>query len=96
LRAPELMSLLGLAWAGVIRMLLILLQFYFWTILIVIIASFVAQGNYHPVLALLHQLTEPLMAPIRKVLPPLGPLDLTPMVVIIILSIAENILTQAY
>ena len=61
-----------------------------------IIASFVAQGNYHPVLGLLHQLTEPLMAPIRKVLPPLGPLDLTPMVAIIILTIAENILTQAY
>ena len=43
-----------------------------WSILIVILASFIAQGNYHPALAMLQQLTEPVLAPARKLLPSMG------------------------
>ena len=88
--------LLAVLWAALIRTLLIITQFYLWTIIIIVIASFVAQGNYHPALALLHQIIEPIMAPLRRVIPPLGPLDLTPMVVILIIYIIENMLRQAF
>ena len=81
-------------WGGVIQMLQVLTNFYFFSIIIVIIASFVAQGNYHPALALLHQLIEPLMAPFRRVIPPLGPLDLSPMLVILIIFVVQNMLRQ--
>ena len=82
------------AWIGLIKMLLVLVQFYQFTILIVVIASFLAQGNYHPALALLHQLLEPLVAPIRRILPNFGPLDLSPMVLILIIFLIENMLAQ--
>ncbi len=87
-------TLLATAWVGLIRMLLVLMQFYQFTILIVVIASFLAQGSYHPALALLHQLLEPLLAPIRKVLPNFGPLDLSPLVLILIIFVVENMLAQ--
>lgn len=83
-------------WAGMIKTLLVLMQFYKWTIIIMVIASFVAQGSFHPALQLLQQLVEPIMAPLRKVLPTLGPLDLSPMVVLLIIILVEDILMRAY
>ena len=74
---------------GLVYTLLVLVVFYWWTILIVIIASFVAQGNYHPALAILSQLVEPLLAPVRKVIPSLGPLDLSPIVVLLGLRLVQ-------
>ncbi len=89
-------AILPTLWAGLIKTLLVLLQFYKWTIIIIVIASFVAQGSYHPALALLNQLLEPIIAPVRRVLPSLGPLDLSPMVVLLIIILAEDILMRSY
>jgi len=83
-------------WAGMIKTLLVLMQFYKWTIIIMVIASFVAQGSVHPALQLLQQMLEPIMAPVRKILPTLGPLDLSPMVVLLIIILIEDILMRAY
>jgi YggT family protein len=46
----------------------------------------------HPVMRFLWNITEPLLAPIRRRLPPMGPLDLSPMVLILILWLIEQIL----
>ena len=89
-------AILPAFWAGFIKTLLVLLQFYKWTIIIIVIASFVAQGTYHPALALLNQLVEPVIGPIRKVLPSLGTLDLSPMVVLLIIILAEDILMRSF
>ncbi len=82
-------------WAGLIKTLMVLMQFYKWTIIIIVIASFIAQGSMHPALALLHQLVEPIMAPVRKILPSLGPLDLSPMVVLLAIILIEDILMRS-
>lgn len=57
----------------------------FWMLIIRALLSWVSQG-YNPIEMVLSQLTEPFMAPIRRVIPPLGGLDLTPMIVIIALN----------
>lgn len=44
---------------------------------------------------LLYQITEPLLGPIRRVIPPLGMFDLTPMIALILLSIARQILQSS-
>ena len=81
---------------GIIRTLSVLVDFYWWSMLIIVIASFVSQGNSHPGLSLLDQLVDPLIRPIRSILPSMGPLDFSPMVVILMLSIAQRTLTNAY
>ena len=88
-------TLAATAWVGLIEMLMVLIQFYQFGLLIVVIASFLAQGSYHPALALLHQLIEPLLGPIRKILPSLGPLDLSPMVLFLIIIVVQNLLAQS-
>ena len=52
----------------------------------------------HPILlninALVNQLTEPILAPIRRILPTMGTLDFSPMVAIIILIAVKGVVTS--
>jgi YggT family protein len=47
---------------------------------------------YHPVRRTLSQIVEPLLAPIRRVIPPVGGLDFSPLVLIIILQVLGALL----
>ncbi len=87
-------SMLQLLAAGLLQVLLLVIRIFWWSILIVIIASFIAPGNYHPALAMLQQITEPLLAPARKLLPPMGGLDFSPILVFLLLGVVERILPQ--
>ena len=64
------------------------LNLLFWVLIIRALLSWVSQGN-NPVEAVFQQLTEPMLRPIRKVLPPLGGLDLSILVLIIALQFAQ-------
>jgi YggT family protein len=70
----------------------IFLDLYFWGLLIIIIISWVAPNNPNPVIDLLKQIIEPVMKPIRKVMPDMGGLDLSPIIVIMVLRVAETLL----
>jgi len=72
---------------SVIALLSLLANIYFWGVIIMMIASWVAQGSRNPALALLQQILEPVMAPFRKILPPFGMLDLSPILFFIVLNI---------
>jgi YggT family protein len=49
---------------------------------------------YHPVMRFLIQITEPLLAPIRRNLPTVGGLDFSPMVALLILWAVEMLLQR--
>ena len=56
-------------------------------VIIQVIMSWVAAGVYNPVVEIIHSLTDPLMRPARRAVPPIGGLDFSPMVVIIALNL---------
>lgn len=56
----------------------------FWVIIVRSLMSWISQGR-NPVDYVLIQLTEPLMAPVRRILPAMGGIDFSAMVVILIL-----------
>ncbi|ACZ78226.1 MULTISPECIES: YggT family protein [Dickeya] len=58
----------------------------FWIVIIRSLMSWVSQGR-SPVDYMLHQLTEPLMGPVRRILPSAGGLDFSPMIVILVLYV---------
>lgn len=63
---------------------------FIFAIIIQVIMSWVSPGvqYYHnPAASLLHSLTEPLLRPVRRVLPPMGMVDLSPLVVTLCLYI---------
>lgn len=86
--------LLLLSWAFV-GILALVASVYFWALLIMVIASWVAPYSHNPALSLLRQLIEPSLAPIRRLLPNLGGLDLSPMVALLLLHIFNQYLLPA-
>tara|TARA_B100000676_G_C18029391_1_gene817661 strand:- start:538 stop:1086 length:549 start_codon:yes stop_codon:yes gene_type:complete len=61
----------------------LILNYVFWTVLFRVILSWVAPDPYSPVVRVIVQITEPIMAPVRKLLPPMGGFDLSPLLVLL-------------
>jgi YggT family protein len=61
------------------ELLQLLLWTYFFAIFLYALLSLIAQGAYSPAQALLATLCEPVLGRIRRVIPPLGGLDLSPL-----------------
>lgn len=69
----------------------IILNFWLITIFIEVIGSWFAMGQYNPFLSLVSQVTRPIMEPIRRFMPPLGGLDLSPMVALIAIMFLKQL-----
>lgn len=80
----------GDALSGLSGLLPLLVNFYFYAIIAGAILSWVAPQS--PVVHMIFQITEPLLAPCRRLLPAMGGLDLSPVLAILGLQIAEILL----
>ncbi|MGB5324123.1 MAG: YggT family protein [Pseudomonadales bacterium] len=69
----------------------IVLQFYFFAIIILVVISWVAPGTPNPAAHLLHQVTEPIIRPVRNLLPDMGGIDFSPMIVMFVIYILRSI-----
>lgn len=63
-------------------------------IIVQVILSWVAQGVYSPFISVVHSLTEPILSPIRNAIPPLGGLDFSPFIAILLLNVTDMIVIQ--
>ena len=63
---------------------------YFWAVIGAVIISWIAPTSYHPAPQLILQLTEPLFALARKVIPPIGGLDLSPILIFLAIQIIQS------
>ncbi|MEM1412681.1 MAG: YggT family protein [Pseudomonadota bacterium] len=68
---------------SVVKLLLTLLWTYFFLIIALVIISWVGRRARHPIIPLVIQLTDPILAPIRRVIPVMGGFDLTPLIALI-------------
>ncbi|MCB5250865.1 MAG: YggT family protein [Candidatus Cloacimonadales bacterium] len=59
---------------------------YVWIIVIRALISWFSPDPYNPLYRMLINITEPVLSPFRKVLPSFGGLDLSPIIVILIIS----------
>jgi YggT family protein len=78
-----------------IGILSLLLKVYFWGLLITVIASWVAPNSYNPVLILINQILEPAMKPIRKIMPDLGGIDISPIIMFLLIQVLEILLVKS-
>ena len=51
-----------------------------------------SQGN--PLVAVVYQVTEPILAPLRRIIPRLGMFDLSPMIAILILFVIQRLVNS--
>ncbi|MFQ5659467.1 MAG: YggT family protein [Gammaproteobacteria bacterium] len=90
----RLLALPGLIVLSIASLLKLIIYIFFIAIFIQVIISWVSPGAYNPVTVLLFQLTDPLMRPARRILPPISGLDLSPMLVLIGLQLMIILLVK--
>ena len=74
---------------GVIGVLALLVNLYFFILIAMIIVSWVAPGSRHPAIELIWQISEPIMAPVRSLLPNMGGIDFSPILVFIGINVVQ-------
>ena len=84
----------GLVVLSIAELLRLLINVYFFTILIQVIISWVNPGTYNPAVSLLYSINEPLLSRARRIIPPISGFDLSPIVVIILLQLISMLLIQ--
>lgn len=80
-------GLLGLLLFAVSELLAKLVYLYIFALVVQAVASWIAPGAYNPLLGLIDAVTTPLLRPLRRHVPNLAGLDLSPMVAIILLQL---------
>lgn len=60
-------------------LLSLLLTVFIGAIIIQVVISWISPGNYNPVIGLVNKIAEPALRPVRRIVPPMGGLDLSPM-----------------
>ena len=69
-----------------------LIDLYSLVVLVAVILSWVPLDRRNPLVTITHGLTEPVLAPIRNVLPPMGGVDFSPVVLLIVLQLLKGFL----
>lgn len=72
-----------LVYYALLRTIVSAVRLYFFAILVYAILSWVSPGQWSPLTSVLASLNEPLLRPVRRLIPPIGGLDLSPLFVLI-------------
>lgn len=78
--------------SGLFVLVTAVFKILFWILVVRAILSWVSKGQ-NPVEAVMIQLTEPLLRPVRRIIPSLGGLDLSMLVVLLGLQFLEKLVT---
>ncbi|MBW1245874.1 YggT family protein [Pseudomonas tolaasii] len=82
-------TVLLLPW-GLIGIFSLFLKIIFWSMIISVILSWVAPGSRSPGAELVYQITEPVLAPFRRLIPNLGGLDISPIFAFIAIQLLQS------
>lgn len=63
----------------------------FWLVIIAVLLSYFV-NPYHPVRQWIDSVVEPMLAPIRRLLPPIGGLDFSPLVLLLLIQVGSRII----
>ena len=77
---PAVWQILALALLSVVKLAL---SVFTWAIILYVVLSWVSPGGYNPGAALVSAVAEPVLAPFRRLIPPIGGLDLSPLFALI-------------
>lgn len=78
-----------LIWA-VIGITALFLKVFFFAMILMVIVSWVAPNSHNPAAELANQLCEPMLAPLRRIIPTMGGLDLSPIVAFVLIQLIST------
>ncbi len=86
------MFMLGNFLIAVAKLINFILSAYIWVVIGRAVISWVNADPYNPIVRFLVQVTEPVLSRIRRYLPPMGGLDLSPMILILAIIFLQSFL----
>lgn len=78
----------------VVQVVQVVFRILYWAILIRVLLSWFVSDATHPLLRLLDDVTEPILGPIRRLMPRTGMVDFSPLVALLILQVAEGLVVS--
>jgi len=84
-----------IAVTAIVKLVVLSINLFVYAIFIRIILSWISQGGYNPATAIITTLTEPVLRPFRRLIPPLGGFDISPIFAIILL-VAATIIVNGF
>lgn len=90
--APLSVSYGGLLVFSVADLVALILTVFLVAIIIKVILSWVNPGHYNPVIGLVDRLAQPVLRPVRKIVPPIGGLDLSPLLATLLVLVAKMLI----
>ena len=88
------LGVLGLSVLALADLVDFALLLYIVLVLVRVVLSFVGADSYHPVVPLVMQLTEPVLKPFRRIIPNVGGLDFSPMVLLLAITLARVLVAK--
>ena len=91
------MVLYGNFLAAVARILHLVLMIYLWIVIFRAVLSWVNVPSLYPILVVIYRLTEPALAPVRRLVPPrrLGGLDISPIIVCLAILFIDSFVVNS-
>ncbi|MGH8172526.1 MAG: YggT family protein [Rhodanobacteraceae bacterium] len=90
----EALGVLGLIVLSLADLIDFVLLLYIVLILARVVLSFVGADSYHPIVPLVMQLTEPVLKPIRRVLPAVSGIDFSPVLALLAITLARVLIAK--
>lgn len=82
--------------SGLLSLLGFVLEIYSFVVLARVLLTWIPNLDpYHPAVQFLHQITDPVLEPARRLIPPIGMIDISPVVVMLVLSFLANALMRS-
>jgi len=85
-------SYAGLLLFSVADLIALILTVFLIAVIIQVILSWINPGHYNPVIGLVNKLAEPVLKPIRKFIPSMGGLDLSPLFAAVLILVAKMLI----
>ena len=88
------MFVIGNLLAALAQLVEVLFQIYWLLIIVRVLISWVNPDPFNPIVQGLTRVTDPVLEPLRRVIPPIGPIDLSPLVALLVLQALRYFLVQ--
>jgi YggT family protein len=90
------MFIFGDFFIAIAKIINTLLEIYKWVVIIAVLISWVNPDPYNPIVKFLYTVTEPVLRPIRRIIGyRLGPIDISPIIVILAIIFVQSFLVRS-
>lgn len=88
--------ILGIVLLAIANLLSLICSILFFMILIRVILSWIGPRSYNPAIDIIQRVTDPLLARVQRIIPPIGGIDLSPLVIIVFLQLINYVFIERF